>query len=262
MFLKGQRRTIVKFIALWICVLCLAFASKNVAHALISNARSIVNGALFKQIPAVSAPAQSNAPLLISAITVNSASTPLEPKLDYILTNVSGKSITAYAVRHLVLHGGQRSEGVILRTSISINSMLQSGLSESASLGGEALSEPVESIQLIVDFVEFEDGTTWGVDRFKSAERLRGQRAGTREEAERVLKLINERGVNITAQLLAAEGSDLVLPTGHSPEWSEGFREGINFKRGRLKRAFLKDGSSGVVNELRRPSAASERKQR
>ena len=238
------------------------YASKNVAYALISNARNIVNGALFKQIPAVSAPAQANAPLLISSVTVNSASTPLEPKLDYILTNVSGKSITAYSVRHVVLHSGQRSEGVILRTSISINSLLQAGLSEAASLGGEAFSEPVESIQLIVDFVEFEDGITWGSDRFKSAERLRGQRAGIREEADRVLKLINERGVNITAQLLAAEESKLLPPTGHSPEWSEGFREGINFKRGRLKRAFLKDGSSGIVNELQRSSAASARKQR
>src|SRR4028118_2343290 len=121
MFLKGQRSTLGKFIALWICILCLAFTSKNVAYALISNARSMVNGALFKQIPTVSAPAQANAPLLISAITVNSASIPLEPKLDYVLTNISGKSINAYSVRHVVLHGSQRSEGVILRTSISIN---------------------------------------------------------------------------------------------------------------------------------------------
>jgi hypothetical protein len=229
---------------------------------MLADARSIVTAALFKQIPSVSALAQADAPLSISAITVNAASTPLEPKLDYVLTNVSGKSIHAYAVRYIVLHGGQRSEGVILRTDIPTNSLLQSGHSESGSVASGTYSETVESIQLIVDFVALDDGLTWGVDRFKSAERLSGQRAGAQEETNRLLKLINEKKVEVTTQIFAADGSEITLSTGHSPEWRDGFREGVNFKRGRLKRVYLKEGSSGVVNELKRSSNAMEGKQK
>lgn len=262
MFLKSKRRALGKFVILWVVIICLAFLSKDVAYALISNARSVVRSALFKQTPSISAPAQAHAPIQISSITINAASSPLKPQVDYVLTNVSGKSINAYAVRHVVLHGEQRSEGVILSSSVSINSLLESGQGESGSLGGGAYPEPVQSIQLIVDFVEFEDGVTWGVDKFKSAERLRGQRAGAREEAGRLLKLINEKHVDVTAQILAAEGSEIVAPTGHSPEWSDGFHEGVNFKRGRLKRLYLKEGSSAVVNELKRSFDTVERKQR
>jgi hypothetical protein len=251
-----------KFITLWIIIICLAFLSKNVAYALISNARSVVRSALLRQTPSVSAAAQADSPIRISSITIHPASSPPEPKLEYILTNMSGKPINAYAVRHIVLHGGQRNEGVILRARDFANSRLQSGHSESGALGGGVYSEAVESIQLVVDFVEFEDGVTWGVDRFKSAERLSGQRAGARDEAARLLKLVNEKNVDITAQLLAAEGSEIVPPTDHSPEWIDGFREGVNFKRGHLKRIYSKEGSSGVVNELKRSFDAVERKQR
>jgi hypothetical protein len=251
------------FITLWIIIICLAFLSKNVAYAFISNARSVVRSALLRQAPSVSAPAQADSPIQISSITINLASNPLEPKLDYVLTNISAKPINAYAVRYVVLlHGGQRSEGVILRARDFANSRLQSGHSESGALGGGGYSEVVESIQLVVDFVEFEDGVAWGVDRFKSAERLSGQRAGARDEADRLLKLVNEKNLDVTLQLLTAEGSEIVPPTDHSPAWSDGFREGVNFKRGHLKRIYSKDGSSGVVNELKRSFDTVERKQR
>ncbi|HJR09467.1 MAG TPA: hypothetical protein VJ842_19555 [Pyrinomonadaceae bacterium] len=262
MFLKSRQRILCLFITLWIVMLCFAFLSRDVAYALISNARSVVRSALFKQTPAVSALAQADAPIQISSITINSNSSPLEPKLDYVLTNVSGKPINAYAVRHLVLHGGQRSEGVILSASVSNNSLLQGGQSDSGSLRNEVYLEPVESIQLVVDFVEFEDGVKWGADKFKSADRLSGQRAGAREESARLLKFINEKNVDVTVQIFATEGSEIVPPTGNSSEWREGFREGINFKRGQLKRVYSKEGWPGVVNELKRSLNAAERKQR
>jgi len=262
MFLKAQPRIVGKFITLWIIIICLAFLSKNVAYALISNARGVVRSALLKQSPSVSALAQADSPIRISSITINPASRPLEPKLDYVLTNISGTPINAYAVRHVVLHGAQRSEGVILRASNSTNPLLQSGQGESGALGSGVYPEAVESIQLVVDFVEFENGVTWGIDIFKSAERLSGQRAGARDEADRLLKLVNEKNVDVTAQLLAAEESGTVPPAGHSPEWSNGFREGVNFKRGRLRRIYSKEGSLGVVNELKRSFDTVEGKQR
>jgi hypothetical protein len=261
MSLKAQRIILGKFITLWIVIICLAFLSKNAAYALISNARSVVTSALLRQTPSISAPTQADSPIRISSITINHASSPLEPRLDYVLTNVSRKSVNAYAVRHVVLHGGQRSEGVILRASNSTNPLIRSGHGESGALGSGVYPEPVESIQLFVDFVEFEGGVTWGVDRFKSAERLSGQRAGARNESGRLLKSLDEKNVDLTAQLLAAEGSETVSPVGHSPEWSDGFREGVNFKRAQLKRIYLKEGTSGVMNELKRSLDAVQRPQ-
>ena len=237
----GEGKPLLKFAALWALLLSLV--------AVTMSTRMIVAS---EETPKVSVRIQSDAPLQISSPVVNTAAGPREPRIDYHVTNVSGKPVNAYAIHHVVLHGNQSSEGVVLRNTASADSLLQAGHMESAVLEGVVYTYPVQSIELILDFVEFADGSAWGTDKFKSAERLSGQRAGAQAEAERLLTIAKEKGEDAVMQSIGPGSTYLSPPPGHTSEWISGFREGINFKRSRLKRAHSKPGAS-IEEELRRP---------
>ncbi len=240
-----KHRLSIKFLTLIILLAYLVIISSRANYTLFA----------FKKpqgpIPSVSVQPQINVPLRISSIAVDSAD-PLEPKVTYTVENISGKPVVAYAIRHRVRFGGATSEGVVVRNSNSVSSVLQAGQSEQASLEGDAYSDAVQSISLAVDFVEFTSGTVWGEDKFQTAERLAGQRAGAQAEVSHLRKIERMKGY---AALIDAimDGTDISPPSDHSPAWVDGFREGINFKWGRLRRANIEAGLNGVLTELQRP---------
>jgi hypothetical protein len=242
-----KHRFLIKILTLSILVACLVIFSKNANYA-----RFAALHKAQEQSFNVSVPQQQNVPLRIYSIVAKSANQQ-QPELIYMVENVSDKPISAYAIRHSVIFGGANSEGVMVRNSNSTSAVLQPGQSEQGSLEGESYSEAVRDINLLVDFVEFTDGTTWGPDKFQTAERLAGQRAGAQAVTEHLLKLEQTQGSAALIDAVNMEDTRITPPLDHSPAWNEGFHEGINFKRGRLQRANKQGGATGIINELSQP---------
>ena len=111
----------------------------------------------------------------------------------------------------------------------------------------------LKQLILSVDYVEFTDGTTWGPDAFKSAERVAGCRAGAEAERELLLKVLTEGGVTAVLRDLDAGLPERVVPSGHTPEWEQNFTLGVKNFRTRLQRLQSEEGTAAVENLLRNP---------
>ncbi len=210
--------------------------------------------------PKVSIKEQPNAPMMIASSKNNSVNT-YTLQLDTVVTNTSIQSIQAYAIRYETLSFHSKGGGLELSNAGSSSSVLQSGQSASISVGdGVQYSDAINNIIISVDFVEFADGTTWGPDTYKSAERLDGQRAGARAVAQHLLDILKISGPSSVINALETDHSDSAPTSGHSAEWLEGFQTGANTIRERLNQFHSKTGISNIESELRRPFDASGRK--
>lgn len=252
-----NQKLLTRFLILGALVACLGILLNK--NGYVSLATSNVSKPMLQPAasPVVSAQPESNTPLQISSVSVT-LKNPLEPEANFVVTNVSNKPISAYAIRHTVTFGSASSEGATVRNSNSIAAVLQPTHSEPGVFEGEAFSTPVQSINLAVDFVEFTDGKTWGADKFKSAEKLAGQRAGAAALVKHLAKLL-ETDPGATATAIAENNIEVSSPSGNSEAWLDGFREGVNFQLGRLRYANEQGGVSGIASELQQPFDASKR---
>lgn len=211
------------------------------------------------QSPTVTVQGQPGSPIGISSIVLNSPD-PLEPEFTYLVSNESRKPIDAYAIRYVVSAGGQLSEAFELRIGDSAETVLAPGQVEWGTFVGQTSSQPVRSIELVVDFVGFSDGTTYGRDRHKFADHLSGHRAGARAEADRLTRIRTGKGLEAVLSAIAGGDEGAPAPAGQSTQWAEGFRGGAAALRGRLKRAHQEGGTSKVEEELQRTSSTPERR--
>ena len=203
--------------------------------------------------------AQPDAPLTISSV-VDNTSDPLSPVVQFTLTNVGRKPIRAYAISNEVRTERAASKGVELNNVTSLRAVLRPHGSEPVALDGIAYSEAVISIKLTVDFVEFTDGTTWGADEFKSAEKLAGRRAGARAAKKRLLALLEAEGALAVLNAVTTDEFKFEPPEGQTPEWSDGFRLGVKAVHARIKHENSSGGLMEIEPALRRPFDASERR--
>ena len=209
--------------------------------------------------PTVTVQAQPGAPIGISSIILDSPD-PLEPEFKYLVTNESQKNINAYAIRYVVASGGQLAEAVELRLGDSPETALVPGQVEWGAFTGQTSSQAVRSIELSVDFVEFSDGTTYGHDKHKSADQLNGRRAGVRAEADRLMEIRTEKGLEAVLSAITSADGGMPAPSGQTPQWADGFRGGVAALHGRLKRAHQEGGTTKVEEELQRKSNSPERR--
>ena len=178
----------------------------------------------------------------------------------HFVENVSGRDVSAYAVRHTPPGG--------CWPWIMSPDFMQPGKSDAKTTWrGFSPSDPVLTYE--VDFVEFTDGTTWGADVCQSAERLAGERAGGGAVAARLLELLAEGGPDAVKKVVKGKLvgrspeaevkaidkglSDITPPPGHSPAWEEGFRIGKRVIALRVQWADESLGPGVIERELRRP---------
>lgn len=212
------------------------------------------------QSPQVLVQKQKNAPLRIVTVNGDSASRSI-PHLDLVVMNASTKPITAYAIRYDVITGKTRTTSVELSAAMLSRSILQPGRSVQTDVGaGENHSDGIDQIVVLVDFVEFEDGSTWGPDTHYSAERLAGQRAGTREAARHLQKTLDSRGPRGVVEAIGGETLNIPQPVDRSEQWLEGFRTGIGFVQGRIKQAYTEGGITSVESAVRESANALEKR--
>lgn len=203
--------------------------------------------------PKISVKDQSDAPIRLTVLTSDSS----DPNAQSILvevTNVGTKAIRAYAISQETTRGLEKSSGFMLADMGIIGEPLQSGQYSTDSVAYTPFSDGTSYVSLIVDFVEFEDGTVWGPDAEKSSEMLAGRRAGEREAGKRLVKFYKETGIQRALKALDESSLETVPPQGHTPEWEEGFSSGQRAIPQRLKRAMSKGGAVKVEKELRKLS--------
>lgn len=212
--------------------------------------------------PRITVKKQTNVPLLISTAVVTS-NNPLKPIYNYSITNLSSKSIRAYTIKSEILYGEKNAQeiGSTLTHLPTLSKIFQSNQSRQGTGGeGTTYSEPVNEIILSVDFVEFTDGSTWGEDYYKSAERLAGQRAGGKAAISNFRQKLGTAEFRFTSNEIESDSIELAsaVDKSKSSTWKEGYESGIGVVRNRLNKALSDGGIEEVKKELEKPFDASE----
>lgn len=109
-----------------------------------------------------------------------------------------------------------------------------------------------------MDFVEFTNGTTWGIDACQSTEKLSGLRAGAMAAREKLVTLRDQDNGRALVNLLKLMPPMLDAPDGHSPVWVKSFHGGVSGFFDRVKRANHEGGLPEAERVLRLPIDASE----
>lgn len=193
---------------------------------------------------------QPDSPLIVSVSTTN-ALDPYAPDFSFRVVNRSTKDITAYAVRYETISETSKSGGMNLNNLSLTNQSLQPNSSRSETVDGISFSDPIKEVILSIDFVEFDNGNIWGIDVFRSAERLAGQRTGLRNVADLLLRKLNEGGPLAVVDSNESSEADISLPPGQSSAWLDGFRSGKSIMRDRIRRASKQGDMRLVETELR-----------
>lgn len=213
------------------------------------------------QSSVVSVAPQINTPLRITVESIDD-STPLAPQINYAVQNISDKPIRAYTVLEETATNSARSRYSSIVNLTSTAQILQPYQSKRDTFGGESFKEPLVSLVLSIDFVEFADGTTWSKDTQQAAENIAGQRAGGREASKKLRELLGKQGVEAIVNLVKQKNIEIVAPSADRSEaWQHGFRIGHNTVLHRLKVAHEKGGLTQFTSELQKPFDASEGRQ-
>lgn len=202
------------------------------------------------QAPIIVAHNEPNSPLVISAER-QLAKTDQAPELAFNVTNVTSKTITAFAIKLEVISDSKVASTVSLYNLEFSSRDLSPNRSLSEFATYDNLSKSQHRVTLSVDYVEFSGGNGWGLDSAKSAERVAGQRAATDAVATRVIRIIREGNTNDFVNTLESMAS-IDPPAQYSEEWKDGFRLATGAVVQRLKRAHQLGGLVRVNNELSR----------
>lgn len=254
--MKLQKNKTVKISLTMILMICFGVVSSLVWGRISENTFALAS----IKTPDINVKKQKDTPLVISATYADLNA--LKPTYGYSLTNVSDKTIRAFTIQGDAFYGrlNIKESGATFSHLTSKKLLLRPNESCQETAGGNATyTEEVNEIVLSVDFVEFDDGTTWGVDYYKSKEQLEGQRAGARVALENFRKKLETSGFEMFSKEIDKDSIDFALQadTSKSSKWKNGFQSGIGIVRNRLKRAIDNLGYEGVKQELQKPFDAS-----
>jgi hypothetical protein len=188
-----------------------------------------------------------DAPLRISSVVDNSDD-PEAPLVNFVVENVSSKPIQAYWLSYDI-----SAHGVNVRLGSGINATSQELVLPPGKRRETAiLNRGKEKISLLVDFIEFADGTTWGNGAAKYGESLAEERRGAQVEAQRLRKLQETSG--LTAVVAAVAEKETSLRSNHFVSRSESNSLiGARATRLRVLRAYERGGLSAIESALRQP---------
>ena len=241
-----QHRLIVRLAALAAVTFCLVLVLRQDEQSWSGMAQPIPS--FQAEAPIIVARNESNSPLVISAERLI-AKTEQAPEVAFNVTNVTNKTIVAFAIRLDVASGST----VVSSVSLDNLELSATNLLPNRSLARfdtyENLSDAQHRVTLSVDYVEFSDGKTWGLDSTKSAERVAGQRAAIEALTTRLTGIIRGANANDMANVLESMAS-LAPPPQHSDEWNDGFQGAARSLTNRLKRANRAGGLGQVNSEL------------
>lgn len=128
-----------------------------------------------------------------------------------------------------------------------------------------AEDDAVGLVTLSVDFVEFDDGTTWGRDMYNSRDMLAGWREGATAECVRLHKLLKSNGPSAVFDAVRVEVSDeppeSENSTKPSSNWKMGYGSGVASIRYRLRETVQAGDAAGAERELNKLADRAEGRQ-
>jgi len=200
---------------------------------------------------------QPDSPLTITSVVVDYFPDARMPEVSFKVTNVSGKRIMVYAIKHVAALGSRGAfSGAVTIIRADRKRALRPGESPEGEISGIQYPQPPESLTLSVDYVEFVDGTRWGEDTLKNGERIDGMRAGADAEREALLKVRMTEGAEGVVRSLDSITPEADQPSSRSAQWLDGFRGGVGTMRERVR----SKGQSHIEieKELRQPVVQKE----
>lgn len=232
----------------FVATLSLVLASSQL-YAAITTQDQVVN---------ISVQPQAESPLILTIISIT-PSTLRTPEFNYEVLNISPKAVSAYAIRRDAVIGNSQNSGVTLTSMRAVSSLLYPQARLEESFMGVTYAADVGEIKLSVDFVEFEDGTTWGADTFKMSEKLAGRRAGGQATLKKLRELSKTQGMEATINILEGDIAVTVQPD-KTKLWREGFDEGVRIVQAQLQHTKHERGLAALEQELSEPFDISEKR--
>lgn len=246
-----KHRLLLRVLTLGVLTLCLSLLSRSGSNAPLASVKE-PQLQVQTQAPVITVKTQADTPLLIAAPRILSWDG-RDGEFAFELINMSGKPIRAYAIKQKVEVGGTQSSNVLFSNlDLTNHPSLQPNQSLTTFDTFPAISEKEQRITLFVDYVEFSDGTKWGIDSTKSAERSAGHRAAIHLISARLLKVLNAGNPSDVVNAIETGAANIEPPGSHSDEWKEGFRIGTHNIIGQLKRVQQRGGLVQIPIELRR----------
>ena len=244
-------RLFVRLVALatLVCSLVLVTLRPNTAQQQSSHP----NVPTFTQtkMPIIVAKNALGSPLTISAAH-SSSTNPQDTEISFNVTNVGRKVITAFSFSQ-ELEADHKTQQTITTNYLELSDRnLQPNGSMIDYSSYEPISEEQHHVTLSIEFVRFSDGTTWGIDSAKSAERIAGQRAAVYILSRRLLKILNKGNAGDVMLAVKSGATNIDPPAARSEEWKEGFRLASSTLAHRLTEAEGKGGWVKVEVELRK----------
>jgi hypothetical protein len=176
-----------------------------------------------------------------------------------VVKNISDKPITAYATTTYNLSAPHLNKVCSIHTLPVPGKILTKGKSDGKSQWNGTDSEnKLPQLEFAVDFVEFMDGTIWGIDYCQAKENLDGYRAGLRTARALFRQILTDNGEEKLIAELNKGPLTIDSPSGHSDVWEKSFKSGIEGMRGSVLRAYQERGFPEIEIELNRPIGPSE----
>lgn len=252
MFEVDTNKLVQRFLCLTLILFGLYFFSREATRSVLVTAQTKQG-----QAPTVSISTQDNAPIRIISTSVLSAEPP-NFRLQVMIQNQSSKGIRAYTIVSETASDkkqGGHTDFLNLRTNIWQPTVIK------AAEVSDSQTDPIVSVKLTIDFVEFADGTTWGADTQHSSDILRGQREGARVERQRLRQLLRSKGPKAVVddiQIADFSKAEALVGREHSAHWFDGFHSGVSAIQRRLKQASPPTKAEQIEAELSKPFDTSE----
>lgn len=186
--------------------------------------------------------------------------------------NISGRDIGLYGIRGRAVVGGERVKGPSagrnwLPSFWQPGKALRPGQVDVQEKRVQYYGRVFPLLTYEIESVVFMDGTVWCTDECRLAEYAAGRLAGGRAAVGRLLKVLDEDGMDAVIKALmekvaeddpepavvvtTGELVDIKPPPGHSKEWEYGFLEITKSIADFLWQGHVLDGGAGIERRLR-----------
>lgn len=166
---------------------------------------------------------QKDCPLQIMVINVDNSNQDSQT-VNYRLQNLSNKPIRAYTLL------SDERNGQIITNSFTTE-LLQVGKHQFSSFLVKQEKED-ETISLSIDYIEFADGSSWGIDKEETSKEIAGEREGRIAAIKQLKDSIKNQNMTSSyngKNLLEQDVRELSIDipkTNQSDKWKAGFRGG------------------------------------
>ena len=209
--------------------------------------------------PVVKIQEQPGAPLKISTVETKWTTPDAEMLEIYVVVeNVSDLEIRSYAWRMDPTDGSQYKDACFMFNIQAPGKFLKPGDADGKSTWRRfPVDSPTPNFDLSVDFAEFTNSSPWGNDTCRSGERLSGLRAGAIAAREKLAELPEQNRGKEVINMLKLTNPIIEPPAGHSPDWTDAFRDGVRAFFDKLRQANEQGGPPEVERVLQLPIDAS-----